>query len=103
VSKSLNDLETDYAGRMNTEDPSIVGKDDTAMPDSPSEAFVVPERPITEVESTAVVTPLEPTAPVKQGKTFTPDAVEPVRPRETTIAPDHAEGQAKQNRPCMHG
>ena len=103
VSKSLNDLETDYAGRMNTEDPSIVGKDDTAMPDSPSEAFVVPERPITEVESTAVVTPLEPTAPVKQGKTFTPDAVEPPKPRETTISPDQAEGQAKQNRPCMLG
>ena len=105
VSKSLNDLEADYAMRMETEDPSIVANTDTAMGDSPSEAFVVPERPITEVESTAVVTPLEPTAqvPVKEGTTFTPDAVEPVRPRETTIAPDHAEGQAKQNRPCMHG
>ncbi len=106
VQKSLNDLEADYARRMETEDPSIVANTDTAMGDSPSEAFVVPERrPATEMESTAVVTPLDPTAqvPVREGTTFTPDAVEPARPRETTIAPDHAEGQAKQNRPCMLG
>jgi hypothetical protein len=82
---------------METEDPSIVGRDETAMPDSPSEAFVVPERT---PEVTTEVTPE--TTPTREGTTFTPDAVEPA-PRETTISPDTAEGQAKQNRPCMHG
>ncbi len=102
VSRSLNDLEADYAMRMETEDPSIVARDETAMADAPSSAF---EIELNRAKADLVDAQAVDATPVRQGKTFTPDAEEvvPVRPEETTITPDQAEGQAKQNRPCMHG